>query len=272
MTKQVVIATDLDETLLSDTHQISEYTKDVLHTAIEKGFVIVPCTSRGYTALPESLLSSNVRYFICANGASIWDKEQNSAIYRCLLDFDLTVESLKIARDYEVSRTIVADGRIYSEKSIKDIFKRVGINEAHIDEMLSVRALIDNAEEFISPSIPIEKVHLNFLHVEERISCKQRVEAMLGYKCTSSSTLNIEITNPSADKGQSILKLCDILSLTDKTIYAFGDNLNDITLLNAADVGVAVNNALPELKNVADVISEHKHNEDAVAKYIQSLF
>ncbi len=271
MSKQIVIATDLDETLLNNTHQVSEYTKNVINDAIEKGFVFAPCTSRGYTFLPESLLSTNIRYFICANGAVIWDKETNSTIYRCLLDYDIAVKSLEIASEYEVARTIVTEGRINSEKVIREIFEREGLDKTFIDELLSSRFLIDNAQDFINPQMPIEKVHINFLHPEERLLCKQRLDDMLGYQSTSSSAHNIEITNPNADKGQSLLKLCDIFGIADKTIYAFGDNLNDAALLKVADVGIAVNNAISELKEVADVISEHTNHEDAVAKYVQSL-
>ncbi len=272
MSKQIVIASDLDETLLNDTHQVSEYTKDVIHAAIEKGFLFVPCTSRGYTSLPKSLLETNVRYFICANGAAIWDKKENNVIYSCLLDYDIAMKSLKIASDYVVARTFVTEGRIHSEKIIRDIFGREGFDKTFIEELLSTRVLIDNAEDSITPSTLIEKVHINFLHPEERLLCKQRIDAMLGYESTSSSAHNIEITNPNADKGQSLLKLCDILNITDRTIYAFGDNLNDAALLKVADVSIAVNNALPTLKEVADVISEYKNHEDAVAKYVQSLF
>ena len=74
--------------------------------------------------------------------------------------------------------------------------------------------------------------------------------------------------NKSAGKMQALRQLADMLNIQLSENMAFGDDLNDIEMLTGCGYGVAVENAVPEVKQVADSICE-SNDDDGVAKYIE---
>ncbi len=77
----------------------------------------------------------------------------------------------------------------------------------------------------------------------------------------------IDAFSPQATKANAVLQMKEATGA--ERVVAFGDNLNDIPMLKAADVAVAVGNALPEVKEIADIVIG-PNTEDSVAKFIAS--
>ena len=86
---------------------------------------------------------------------------------------------------------------------------------------------------------------------------------------TFSSNRYVEFNPKGVDKGVTGLELADILGIARDDTAAIGDNLNDAAQIKAAGVGVAVANAKPEIKALADVVLTTTNNEAAVADFIQ---
>ena len=86
---------------------------------------------------------------------------------------------------------------------------------------------------------------------------------------TFSSNRYVEFNPKGVDKGVTGLELADILGIARDDTAAIGDNLNDAAQIKAAGVGVAVANAKPEIKALADVVLTTTNNEAAVANFIQ---
>jgi len=87
---------------------------------------------------------------------------------------------------------------------------------------------------------------------------------------TTSLVNNIEINSGDAHKGAALLELCRQLGIDPAATMAFGDGLNDITMLQTAAVGVAMGNAAQQVKDVADFITDTNDN-DGVAKAVQNF-
>ena len=87
---------------------------------------------------------------------------------------------------------------------------------------------------------------------------------------TSSVRNNIELNLASANKGAALEALCRHLGVAMEETVAFGDGTNDLTMLRAAGLGVAMGNAAPELKAAADMVTDD--NEQAgVARVINEI-
>ena len=71
-------------------------------------------------------------------------------------------------------------------------------------------------------------------------------------------------------KGNALLKLCAYLNIDPSQTMAFGDGLNDVTMLKTAGIGVAMGNAAPQVKEAADFITDTNDN-DGVAKAIEQF-
>lgn len=94
-------------------------------------------------------------------------------------------------------------------------------------------------------------------------------EAMKGRMHICHSTpYFIELLPLGIDKGPSLLKLLDALSLTPNNLMAFGDSFNDITMLQSAAIGVAMQNAEEEVKKHADYVTT-SNNDDGIADALQ---
>lgn len=85
--------------------------------------------------------------------------------------------------------------------------------------------------------------------------------------CTS-APFYIEVTDNGIDKGASLAKLCEQLEVAVEEVIAFGDEMNDLTMLQTAGYGVAMGNAVKPIKLVADVVTL-SNDEDGIAHILQ---
>lgn len=82
----------------------------------------------------------------------------------------------------------------------------------------------------------------------------------------------IEMMPAYADKAMSLDVISEYFSIPMEQIVAIGDDFNDIKMLKKAGLGVAMKNALPEVKAIADYVTSKTNNEDGVASMIQEIF
>ena len=80
-----------------------------------------------------------------------------------------------------------------------------------------------------------------------------------------------EILPKGVSKGSVLLRLADLLGISRSRTVAVGDNNNDLSMLQAAALGVAVANATSQAKAAADLVLESTNEEDAVAELICRL-
>ena len=87
---------------------------------------------------------------------------------------------------------------------------------------------------------------------------------------SSSLPNNVELNDAESDKGKALLCLAEKLGIPRESTVAFGDGLNDITMLLAAGTGIAMENADDEVKAIADRVAGHC-DDDGVARMISEL-
>lgn len=81
----------------------------------------------------------------------------------------------------------------------------------------------------------------------------------------------IEFLPQKIDKGSSLLKLADEISLPYSSIVSIGDGLNDQSMLKVANVAIAMDNAHPIIKEMADIISIN-NNEDGIIHALERIW
>ena len=79
----------------------------------------------------------------------------------------------------------------------------------------------------------------------------------------------IEISKKGVSKYGAISRLADILNIDNENIIAFGDGLNDLDMIKNCGVGVALKNALPEVKDLADYVTKYDHDDDGVIEFLK---
>ncbi|HSK69538.1 MAG TPA: HAD-IIB family hydrolase, partial [Candidatus Limnocylindria bacterium] len=84
-----------------------------------------------------------------------------------------------------------------------------------------------------------------------------------GASLTQSGATNIEVTGDEADKGVGVKVLADRLGVAKHQIMAMGDHLNDLAMLRAAGLKVAMGNSEKELKDISDYVTEDNAHDGA---------
>lgn len=113
----------------------------------------------------------------------------------------------------------------------------------------------------------VERVAMYWKDPADRDAILTALQGVEDIEVTRSYPTNIEVMEAGTSKGTAMAWLCGHLGTSAASAIAFGDNLNDVSMLEAAGLGVAVANAEPEVRAAADVTCP-SNDEDGVARTI----
>ena len=271
-----LIAFDLDGTLLDDDKHLPPENLAALQAAHAQGIFLVPATGRILKALPEELLAPGLfRYFIFANGALGYDLQEQRALYRARIEPELAVRLCTYMDTLPVLYDCYRGDCGYMTQWMYDRAPEFFETEPHILKLVKSlrRPVPDLKQKIQEDGLPLEKLQMFFRpeHMDERARQLELVPKLFPELIASSSLRNnIEINSARAGKGNALRALCEKLDLDTSESVAFGDGLNDADMLRAAGRGCAMQNAVPAVKDAADVIVE-TNNDAGVGKEIFRL-
>ncbi|MBR3585283.1 MAG: Cof-type HAD-IIB family hydrolase [Oscillospiraceae bacterium] len=271
-----LIAFDLDGTLLDDDKHLPPENLAALQAAHMQGIFLVPATGRILKALPEELLAPGLfRYFIFANGALVYDLQEQQALYRARIEPELAVRLCTYMDTLPVLYDCYRGDCGYMTQWMYDRAPEFFETEPHILKLVKSlrRPVPDLKQKIQEDGLPLEKLQMFFRpeHMDERARQLELVPQLFPELIASSSLRNnIEINSARAGKGNALRALCEKLDLDTSESVAFGDGLNDADMLRAAGRGCAMQNAIPAVKEAADVTVE-TNNDAGVGKEIFRL-
>lgn len=265
-----MFAFDLDGTLFTDDKRITQRTWDALQIAVEKGVLLVPTTGRPVTGLPSALLNNdNIRYVISANGSRIIDNRDNKIIKEDLIDVKLAKRVLDILMKYDCIIDIYYDGMGYMQESFHERVNEFHDNPAVAQYYRETRRTVpDIMQKFYEESRPVDKLQGTFLSMEDRSRAREEITEIKDIKITSSIVNNLEMNLFTVNKGTAMVYLGEQLGIHSIEMMAIGDGDNDIEMVEMAGTGIAMGNAIFELKKVANDITD-TNEEDGFAKAIE---
>lgn len=267
-----LIALDMDGTLLDSQKHLPEENRQVLRACIDKGIYIVPATGRipdGIKDIVEAL--PGVRYSINTNGASIWDWEKQEEIDCCKMNWEKALEIIEVTKGFHVMYDPYIDGRGISEPRFMDHLSEYGV-EGPVQLMVrNTRDIVDNIWDYVSKEKKdVEKVNFFFKDLSERAAVRQRLASVSDIIVSSSLYNNLEINAKGATKGAALKRMAERLGLRAEQTMAFGDGENDFTMIQAAGLGVAMQNGEEALKQMSDYVT-CSNDENGVARAIKKL-
>ena len=265
-----LILLDLDGTLLTSDKQISPANYRALERCAAAGIHIVPSTGRFYSGMPAVVRELPfVRYVVAVNGAQVYDAKENKILCReeiglddALRVFD-ALDALPVIYDCYQDESGYDDAAMYARI---DEF----ISDPHVNAMVkATRKPVPDLRAFLrARGRPIQKLQMFFKDMDRRAAELERLPKLFPDMAVSSSiTNNIEFNAKNANKGQALRFLCRHLGLDVSESMSFGDSGNDLSMILAAGVGVAMANADPALLSAADYVTDANDN-DGVAKAI----
>lgn len=265
-----LILLDLDGTLLTSEKTLSQANYDALRRAHEAGVHIVPSTGRFYGGMPAIIRDLPfVRYVVTVNGAQVYDAQENKVLFREEIPLDAAFAVFDELDKLPVIYDCYMGDYGYDDQAM---YERIDefIPEPHANAMVKgTRKPVPDLRTFLrEQGRPCQKLQMFFKDMDRRAAELERLPKLFpDLAITSSIPNNIEINSRDANKGRALRFLSGYLGLDVSETMAFGDGSNDLSMIEAAGVGVAMGNSDPLLFPAADYVTDTNDN-DGVAKAI----
>ncbi|NLK36853.1 MAG: HAD family hydrolase [Epulopiscium sp.] len=260
-----IIFSDMDYTLLNHNLQISQKNKNAIQKLSAKNIPFVLCTGRGIYGVEPFVkeLSLTKGYVITQNGAAIYELPHLNLIEM----YSFPAEEIRIA--LQEAQKLGIDIQLYYDRIL-------------MTERLSPRVIAYSQRMEVDITLIPDALEYNgnltkclFNGPAQKLSqLKEIVTPHLEGKVNMffSNKEYWEITGLEASKGKAALRLAQKLGIPSSSIVAMGDSENDISMLQAAGLGIAVSNAPESVKKSAHKVLEISCDEDAVAHVIEEYF
>ncbi|MEG6584938.1 Cof-type HAD-IIB family hydrolase [Dendrosporobacter sp. 1207_IL3150] len=255
-----LLALDLDDTLLDKSSTVSPRCREAIKKAVEKGVTVTVATGRMYcSALPFARQLEIDVPIITYNGALIKSAFSGETLFQQTLDPVVASEVLNLFREQGWYIQVYVGDQLYVDE-IND--------KARIYENLAKVKAIPVGQELYSMSDGVLKMLAMADKDEMAVIGKVVQQAFEGRVFAPiSRPTYLEIVHPSINKGISLDFLANKLGITRNEVMAIGDSNNDLDMIQYAGLGVAMGNALPNVKAAADAVTLG-NDEDGVAEAI----
>lgn len=258
-----MLVLDMDDTLLTDDHKISDLNKKVLLEAQAKGVYVVLASGRPTNAMTayakELEMDLNESFIISFNGAILSQAKDDLILF----EQKLTPEQIHDLYDYSVKmKTHIItylDGNIISETDSEYIDIEKEITQMPHLKVPDFKAAVDRAA--VKCILLEDPVYLK--EVEKDLKA-----AMPHLSVSMSKPFFLEVAQHGIDKAATLKLLADKLNIKQSEIIAVGNAGNDLTMIEYAGLGVWVDNVTPELRDKADLIVS-SNNNNGVAEVVQ---
>ena len=267
-----IIALDLDGTLLDSAKRLSEGNRAALKAAAAKGVHVVPTTGRFFGMMPECIRELPfVRYAITVNGAQVYDSATDTALVREEISLDTALGIMRLLDGYDVIYDCYRNNWGWMAESFKMKAAAYATDVHYLKMIEDFRHGVPELKAHLEATAAegdVQKIML-FTPLNDdgnlvKVIADDVTAAFPDIKVTGSTWNNLEFNALTAHKGMALERFAESLGLTLANCMSFGDGLNDLTMIEAAGIGVAMSNACPEVRAAAKYITL-SNDEDGVA-------
>lgn len=269
------IVLDIDGTLLTSEKVISEKTKVALINAQKNGIKVILASGRptnSMYSLAEDLEMDKYEGFLVSyNGAMLTDCKTKDILFNQAIERDLAKAILKHLKQFDVIPMINDDTHMY----VNDVFN----NEIHLEgQAINIIQYESRAGGFLlcekkdlasTTNFPINKILVagepDYL-LKHHKAIRKPFEGQV--TTAFSAPFYFEFTDQGINKAKTLNTLFSEMDIASHNMMAFGDSQNDITLVEYAGIGVAMGNAVDELKAIADEVSL-SNDEDGIVSTLE---
>ena len=246
-----IILSDLDGTLFRNDKSISDFTKETIRQAQAKGLLFGICTSRAKVNAEKFLEGISPDILITNGGGIVYYRDKK--IYNC----EFTVE--------EIRKLINAAFEVFGKDVIISADNEQALYSNSTEELGDKFWTFNDFSDFRETCM---KMCIESLDKEK----VEKVVSVIGLDQIDYLPFSdipwYKLSKKGATKEKAIEELCRHLNITSSQIAAFGDDFNDIGMLTLCGKGIAMENAIEEVKQAAGQVCASNEN-DGVAKWIK---
>ena len=261
-----LIALDMDGTLLQEDKTISKETFRAIERAKAKGVKVVLATGRPIDGVNRYLNELNLLgeedYAIAYNGALVQNTKTKEIVAQTLMSLDDVDYLYKLSKDLKVNIHALTDNSCITPKWSKYSQVEADINDIPL-EFVDFNTL-DKGTTIVKIMFIDEPEYLS------EVASKLPPEIYEKYTVLRSAPFFLEFLDKKVNKGYGVELLAKKLGIKPEEVICIGDAGNDVHMIKFAGLGVAMGNAFPEVKNVADYITL-SNEEHGVAHVIDKF-
>jgi hydroxymethylpyrimidine pyrophosphatase-like HAD family hydrolase len=256
-----LVASDLDNTLLGVDGVVSERTRRAIEAIDAAGIHVVAATGRSqWTAEPLLAPVAGLDLSVCSNGASLYDLRRRTSLAEHPIAEDVVDAILTgLAEGFP--------GCLYGWETSAGLHYEVGF----IDHLLTPGRDPSPPLSVGGRPAPIRKLMIAHEAVQHYALLDALTPLMPpGCLASTSGAPFVEVTGDGVHKAFGVQQVCERLGIGSDAVVAFGDNHNDLAMLQWAGRGIAVANAQPEVLDAADDVTT-TNLDDGVAAVLETL-
>lgn len=263
-----LVVFDLDGTLLNDMNEIGKDSVELVKKLQNKGVDFSIATGRLYSAMEQhaATLGLNIP-LITLDGCLIQTRDGKIIFESCVKNKHVK-KAIELAEHNSMNVALCHSDAVYyteinsSIALITDkfgaVFKEADSYENYLDKTLEILITCEFKE--------------NIKKVKEKLSFPYCWGLnSVYYKSHSHDVYNLEIRKQGSSKGTGLKRLTKYLRIKETETAVVGDWYNDRTLFETKALKIAVQNAVPEIKRMADYITEKTNNQDAAAEFLEMI-
>lgn len=264
-----IIACDLDETLLNSQHEVSPRDIESIGKATEAGIKFVLASGRGFTSMfplmkQLGLYDRAEEYTISFNGAVITENKNNRILFYDGLSWAKASQLFEFGLQQDLCVHVYTADTVF-------IHNYIDAERQYVEGRMPIVEHFEPDIEHLR-DVPITKV----LYMDPDLEKLKRLEPVMQplldeVQVSYSSNRYMEFNHVGVDKGTGLRHLAQLLNVNIEDTIAVGDHLNDLAMIEAAGLGVAVDNAVPEVKQASQLVLHSTNDEDPMTELIGKL-
>ena len=270
-----LVALDLDGTLFDNSSHISERNLTAIRSITDKGIHVVISTGRPFEGIPfDQIKGTGINYAITANGSGIYEISTGKCLYENAMDEELVTPILNFLLTRDIHMDAFIGGKGYTPVQCVETAQKLTVPSSIKNYIITTRTRLDNILQFIHENqLKVQKMTLNFYPAADGTLIDREIVRKFLVSNPSITTVcggynNLEFTRADANKGVGLRKLAEILGVNPDATMAIGDTENDLAIIEAAGIGVAMENATDAVKARADYVTT-TNTKDGVAAAIE---
>lgn len=254
--KDLIIYTDIDGTAsyaIGKNPKVSKANLDALKEFIKNGGMFGVASGRNHSTIKEIFKGLDINMpYVESNGATIYDDKNNKYVDINYLNCEAKryIYDL-VSKDPSLSMTALDFNESY----------RVKMNNKSDDVVLDFERNFITYEELLNKEFLKCAILAKKENIDRVLPIIENVQSEFEMKMARSANVYIEIFSDKAGKGEAIKKAVEYMKLNNKKLVCIGDNYNDIEMLKNADIALCPNNAVTDVKDICEYITNDCKND-----------
>jgi Cof subfamily protein (haloacid dehalogenase superfamily) len=273
-----MVALDLDGTLLSNDRQIATEQALYLRDLHSKGFTVCIATGRAPTGVYDHVQKLGIPDLpvVCSNGARGFycsTTRTTEELFYNPVPKNIVERTIRLANrlGYAIQYYHQDDSVFANQKTdmhyklTKQYSDYTGVRIDHVD---------DDFHSLLEQNCLPSKLLVLFDEPDPEIARRYFTDEFTAGEATvvkGYCTWFLEVLSSTVNKGEGLKRMCTALNIPLEEVIAIGDGCNDIEFIQMAGLGVAVSNAEPEVKEVANLTIDYSNDQHGVMKVLQQL-